>query len=279
MKLCGFDVGLDRPLFLIAGPCVVESRAAADRRRRRAEGDLRDARHPVHLQVVATTRRTAARHESFRGPGMDEGLRDACRKCEAQVGVPVLTDVHDGRRRSGRGRGRRRAADAGVPVPPDRFHPGRRRAASRSTSRRASSWRPRTCCRSSPRRRPRAAPTTSWSASAARRSAITTSSPTCARSRSCARPAARSCSTRRTRCSCRAGRARRPAGSASSCPCWRAPRLRRRRRRVHGNASGSGEGAVRRPECVAAARDAGACSRRWRSWTRRSSARAFPKRN
>ena len=65
VKLCGFDVGLDRPLFLIAGPCVVESAAAADRRRRRAEGDLRVARHPVHLQVVATTRRTAARTRAF----------------------------------------------------------------------------------------------------------------------------------------------------------------------------------------------------------------------
>ena len=65
MKLCGFEVGLDRPLFLIAGPCVVESRAAADRRRRRAEGNLRGARRFRSSSSRPTTRRIAARRNRF----------------------------------------------------------------------------------------------------------------------------------------------------------------------------------------------------------------------
>ena len=52
MKLCDFEVGLDQPLFLIAGPCVVESRAADDRHRRRLKEITAQARHSVHLQVV-----------------------------------------------------------------------------------------------------------------------------------------------------------------------------------------------------------------------------------
>ena len=75
MKLCGFDVGLDRPLFLIAGPCVVESRQLQIDVAGRAEGDLRGARHPVHLQVVVRQGEPQLARESFRGPGMDEGLR------------------------------------------------------------------------------------------------------------------------------------------------------------------------------------------------------------
>jgi hypothetical protein len=77
---------------------------------------------------------------AFRGPGMEEGLK-VLAEVKKQIGVPVLTDVHeypDGR--SGLGGGR--AADPGVPGPPDRLHPqGVPRPASRSTSRRASSWR------------------------------------------------------------------------------------------------------------------------------------------
>ena len=73
MKLCGFEVGLDQPLFLIAGPCVVESRAAADRRRRPAEGN--------HARRWAFRSSSSRRYDkanrssgkSFRGPGMDEG--------------------------------------------------------------------------------------------------------------------------------------------------------------------------------------------------------------
>jgi len=67
MKLCGFEVGLDKPLFLIAGPCVVESRQMA---LNRSSG------------------------KSYRGLGMDKGL-EILADVKKKVGVPVLTDVHD----------------------------------------------------------------------------------------------------------------------------------------------------------------------------------------
>ena len=129
MKLCGFDVGLDQPFFLIAGPCVVESRAAADRRRRAAEGDLRARSAFRSSSSRRTTRPTAARHASFRGPGHGGGPARSSPRCEAQLGVPVLTDVHDDDADRRSRRGGRRAADAGVPVPPDRLHPAPSRAA------------------------------------------------------------------------------------------------------------------------------------------------------
>ncbi len=126
----------------------------------------------------------------------------------------------------GSGRGGGRAADAGLPVPADQFHPQRGAAGQADEHQEGpvpvalgneAAWWTR-----------RAAPATSrsWSASAASASATTTSWSTCAASRSCATPAARWCSTRRTRCSCRAGRARRAAGSASTSRCWRARRWR-----------------------------------------------------
>ena len=60
--------------------------------------------------------------KSFRGPGMDKGL-EILAKVKQQIGVPVLTDVHEDDAAEGGRRGGRRAADAGLPVPPDRFHP------------------------------------------------------------------------------------------------------------------------------------------------------------
>ena len=74
MKLCGFEAGLDQPLFLIAGPCVIESRQLAHRYRRRAEGNLRRRWACRSSTSRPTTRPTAARIKSFRGLGMDEGL-------------------------------------------------------------------------------------------------------------------------------------------------------------------------------------------------------------
>jgi 2-dehydro-3-deoxyphosphooctonate aldolase (KDO 8-P synthase) len=73
MKLCGFDVGLDQPLFLIAGPCVIESSSCSSTSPA-AEGNHRQARHQLHLQVQL---RQGQPHlgTSFRGPGMEEGLR------------------------------------------------------------------------------------------------------------------------------------------------------------------------------------------------------------
>ena len=93
MRLCGFEVGLDRPLFLIAGPCAIESRELAIE----TAGALREIAGALGVPFVYKSsfdkaNRSAGR--SFRGPGLDEGLRilDDVRR---QVGVPVLTDVHE----------------------------------------------------------------------------------------------------------------------------------------------------------------------------------------
>ena len=119
--MCNFDVGLDRPLFLIAGPCVIESEAMA----LDTAGRLRDLTRELGVPFIYKSSFDKANRssgKSFRGLGIDEGLRILAAVKKA-VGVPVLTDVHeDGRDRAGGG-GRRRAADAGLPVPPDRFHP------------------------------------------------------------------------------------------------------------------------------------------------------------
>ncbi len=93
MKLCGFDAGIDRPLFLIAGPCVIESEELA-------------------LETAATLKALTARlgvpfiykssfdkanrssSQSFRGPGMEGGLA-ILERVRNEIGVPVLTDVHE----------------------------------------------------------------------------------------------------------------------------------------------------------------------------------------
>ncbi len=93
MKLCGFDVGLDRPFFLIAGPCVVESRAAADGRGRRAQGHLRRRFAIPFIFKSSYDKANRSSHASFRGPGMEEGLRILA-DVRKHVDVPVLTDVH-----------------------------------------------------------------------------------------------------------------------------------------------------------------------------------------
>ena len=93
MQLLGREVGLDQPLFLIAGPCVVESE----------ELQLRTAeclktitgRLGVHFIFKSSfDKANRSSRASYRGPGMDEGLR-ILEKVKAAVGVPVLTDVHD----------------------------------------------------------------------------------------------------------------------------------------------------------------------------------------
>jgi len=92
MKLCGFDVGLDRPLFLIAGPCVVESRQL----QMDVAGELKAICASLSMPFIFKSsydKANRSSHASFRGPGMDEGLRvlaDVRRHLE----VPVLTDVH-----------------------------------------------------------------------------------------------------------------------------------------------------------------------------------------
>ena len=93
MKLCGFDVGLDQPLFLIAGPCVIESmQLQIDVAGRLKEITGRLGMNFIFKSSFDKANRTSG--TSFRGPGMEDGLKvlDAVKK---QVGVPVLTDVHE----------------------------------------------------------------------------------------------------------------------------------------------------------------------------------------
>jgi len=92
MKLCGFDVGLERPLFLIAGPCVIESREMA----LDTAGALRDICRKLGLNFIYKSSYDKANRssgKSFRGLGMGQGL-DILADVRKQIGVPVLTDVH-----------------------------------------------------------------------------------------------------------------------------------------------------------------------------------------
>ncbi|MEO8507465.1 MAG: 3-deoxy-8-phosphooctulonate synthase [Betaproteobacteria bacterium] len=92
MKLCGFDVGLDRPLFLIAGPCVVESRQLQID----VAGELKSICASLSIPFIFKSsydKANRSSHASFRGPGMDEGLRILA-DVRRHVEVPVLTDVH-----------------------------------------------------------------------------------------------------------------------------------------------------------------------------------------
>ena len=146
MKLCGYDVGLDRRFFLIAGPCVIESRAAAGGRRGRAEGHLRVARHPVHLQVVVRqgqpqSRCIVPRPRHGRGPAHPRRRAPAGRGAGAHRRARHRRDRHG--RRASSTCCRRPHSCAARPTSSRRSRP----RASRSTSRRGSSWRPRTCCR------------------------------------------------------------------------------------------------------------------------------------
>jgi 2-dehydro-3-deoxyphosphooctonate aldolase (KDO 8-P synthase) len=93
MKLCGFEVGLDHPLFLIAGPCVVESRELQiDTAGRLKEMCARLGVPFIFKSSYDKANRSSSK--SFRGPGMEEGLRILA-DVKRQIGVPVLTDIHD----------------------------------------------------------------------------------------------------------------------------------------------------------------------------------------
>lgn len=92
MKLCGFDVGSDRPFFLIAGPCVIESEAMVlDIAFRMKE--ITDKLGIPYLFKASFDKANRTSGKSFRGPGLKEGLR-ILSEVKAKVGVPVLTDVH-----------------------------------------------------------------------------------------------------------------------------------------------------------------------------------------
>jgi 2-dehydro-3-deoxyphosphooctonate aldolase (KDO 8-P synthase) len=92
MKLCGFEVGLNQPLFLIAGPCVIESeQMALD-----TAGQLKEICTSLGIHFIYKSSYDKANRSSgktFRGLGMQEGLR-ILSEVKQQIGVPVLTDVH-----------------------------------------------------------------------------------------------------------------------------------------------------------------------------------------
>lgn len=93
MNLLGRTIGLDQPLFLIAGPCVVESEELQLRTAERLKAIAdRLGIHFIFKSSFDKANRTSDR--SYRGPGIEEGLR-VLEKVRSQVGVPVLTDVHD----------------------------------------------------------------------------------------------------------------------------------------------------------------------------------------
>lgn len=93
MKLCDFEAGLDRPLFLIAGPCVIESRELAFE----TAGRLQDITRTLGIPFIYKSsfdKANRSSDRSFRGPGIEQGLAILA-DVRAQLGVPVLTDVHD----------------------------------------------------------------------------------------------------------------------------------------------------------------------------------------
>ena len=93
MNLCGFEVGLDRPFFMIAGPCVVES----EQLQLDAAGRLKEITGRLGIPFIFKSSFDKANRtsgKSFRGLGMEEGLR-ILGEVKKQIGVPVLTDVHE----------------------------------------------------------------------------------------------------------------------------------------------------------------------------------------
>ena len=92
MKLCGFDIGLDKPFFLIAGPCVVES----EQLQMDVAGQLKEITASLGIPFIFKSSYDKANRSSgtsFRGPGMDKGL-EILAQVRKSLGVPILTDVH-----------------------------------------------------------------------------------------------------------------------------------------------------------------------------------------
>ncbi len=93
MKLCGFDIGIDQPFFLIAGTCVVES----EQMTLDTAGTLKEIADDLGIPFIYKSSFDKANRSSidgFRGPGIEEGLR-VLQLVKSQLGVPVLTDVHE----------------------------------------------------------------------------------------------------------------------------------------------------------------------------------------
>jgi 2-dehydro-3-deoxyphosphooctonate aldolase (KDO 8-P synthase) len=92
MKLCGFEVGLTQPFFLIAGPCVIES----EQLQMDTAGTLKEITRSLGIPFIFKSSFDKANRSSgqtFRGPGMDKGL-EILAKVKRELGVPVLTDIH-----------------------------------------------------------------------------------------------------------------------------------------------------------------------------------------
>ncbi|HSW69019.1 MAG TPA: 3-deoxy-8-phosphooctulonate synthase [Gammaproteobacteria bacterium] len=93
MQVCGFEVGLDNPFFLIAGPCVIESEQfALD-----TAGELKELTERLNIPFVYKSSFDKANRssaKSYRGPGVEEGLR-ILSEVKKKLNVPVLTDVHE----------------------------------------------------------------------------------------------------------------------------------------------------------------------------------------
>src|SRR5579862_344354 len=93
MKLCGFEVGIDQSLFLIAGPCVIEGEQFTID----IAGQLKEMTQALEIPFIYKSSFDKANRtsvHSYRGPGLEEGLR-ILSEVKKQIGVPVLTDVHD----------------------------------------------------------------------------------------------------------------------------------------------------------------------------------------
>src|SRR5690242_15808817 len=93
MQINGHDVGLDKPFFLIAGPCVIESEELQLRTAERLK-QITDELGIFFIFKSSFDKANRSSGTSFRGPGMEEGLR-VLEKVRDALGVPILTDVHD----------------------------------------------------------------------------------------------------------------------------------------------------------------------------------------
>ena len=93
MRIANFEVGLDKPIFLISGPCAIESEALA----LDTAATLKEVAEAVGAPFIYKSsfdKANRSSHESYRGPGLEEGLR-ILERVKTEVGVPVLTDVHE----------------------------------------------------------------------------------------------------------------------------------------------------------------------------------------
>ncbi len=93
MKLCNYDVGNDKPFFLIAGPCVIENEQLVVETAAR----LKEITSQLVIPFIFKSsfdKANRSSHNSYRGPGLEEGLK-ILEKVKSQLGVPILTDVHE----------------------------------------------------------------------------------------------------------------------------------------------------------------------------------------